>query len=215
VKISDYKISQQTLNLLEENFCLQNLVIPLFRVEETLFVACSNPLDTALLDSLNKMSGYSIEPLIATADSILKALDLYWRLEERGFAIAEFVTKQDSINGLGLWRESERLSLRLPVFVRLSEEPVILSSGRTIEGSACNITKDAAALGLELPLFLPKGLKIELEFSIDQDKAEPSRLEARGVIVHSRMRGKKQYSCGVKFLDISQQSRNQLLKLAA
>jgi hypothetical protein len=213
VRISDYKISQDTLGLIDEHFCLQNLAIPLFKIKDTLFVACSNPLDMALVDSLKKMSGYFIEPLMATAHSILSALDLYWRLEDKNFAAAKFITKQDSIVGFGLWREAERLNLKLPVNIQLSEEPVILFSSQPMECNTYNITKDGTAVGLELPLFLPKGLKINLEFRIDQNAGEPARLKAKGVIVHSRMAGQKQYFLGVKFSEIADNNRSQLLGL--
>jgi hypothetical protein len=213
VRISDYKISQETLSLIDEDFCLQNLAIPLFKIKDTLFVACGNPLDMALMDGLKKMSGYFIEPLIATAHSILSALDLYWRLEDKNFAAAKFITKQDSIVGFGLWREAERLNLKLPVDIRLSEEPIILSSSQPIDCNTYNITKDGTAVGLGLSLFLPKGLKIDLEFRLDQNAGEPSGLKAKGVIVHSRMAGQKQYLLGVKFIEIADNNRSRLLGL--
>ncbi len=57
IKISDYQIKQETLDLIDENFCIQNLIIPLFKVKDVLFVACSNPLNTSLMEALAKMTG--------------------------------------------------------------------------------------------------------------------------------------------------------------
>ncbi|MFH0827911.1 MAG: hypothetical protein V1919_01955, partial [Candidatus Omnitrophota bacterium] len=70
VKISDYAIDQEVLRLVEENFALQNKIIPLFKLGNTLFVACSNPLDSGLLDTVAKMAGCIVEPLAAEAHAI-------------------------------------------------------------------------------------------------------------------------------------------------
>ena len=57
VHLPDYRIKQGVLKTLDEHFCRQNTVIPLCMVQETLFVACNNPFNLALLDSIGKLSG--------------------------------------------------------------------------------------------------------------------------------------------------------------
>jgi hypothetical protein len=215
VKISDYKINPHVLARLEENFCIQNCVIPLFKIQHTLFVACSNPLNTALIDSIAKKSGCVIEPLIADAHSILGALDLYWHLDDKLFEVEKFIVKQAPVGGLSLWRSAKRLPLKVPIIVKLGREDDITSSS-SILGSSRDISEDGNALGIEVSLFLPKGLKIYLEFNVGQyTEGLAKTVEAYGEIVQSRMERNKIYFLGIRLLDIPDSLRTQLLKLAS
>ncbi len=72
IRVSDYCVSWEVLATLDENFCRQYLVIPVFKIKEVLFVAVSNPLDTALMDNLFKINGCDIEHLIASCSQILR-----------------------------------------------------------------------------------------------------------------------------------------------
>jgi len=231
IKISDYKIKQETLDLIDENFCIQNWVIPLFKVGDVLFVACSNPLNASLMESLAKMSGCLIEPLMATAHSILGALDLYWRIEDKIFEAGEFIIKQNPVQGFSLWRESERLPLKIPVSIKIKDESVVVRSSVAIECNTHNISKDGTAVGLEMSLFLPKDLKVSLKFNPRKNssiateiltpslkgigRAIPVGLEAKGKVVHCHMEKEMHYFLGIKLIEIQDEIRNVLLKLAS
>lgn len=216
VRISDYKIKQEILDLIDENFCIQNLVIPLFKVQKVLFVACSNPLDTSLTDTLAKMTGCVVEPLMATAHSILGALDLYWRMEDKIFEAGKFIIKQNPVQGFSLWREAERLPLRIPVSLKIEDESVVVRSSVVIEGNTHDISKGGTAVGLQLFLFLPKGLKVSLKFNPGRNSSVATKiLEAKGEVVHCHIEKEMHYFLGIKFIDIQDEVRSALLKLAS
>jgi hypothetical protein len=214
IKISDYKIKQETLDLIDENFCIQNLVIPLFKVQNVLFVACSNPLNASLMEALAKMTGCIIEPLLATAHSILGALDLYWRMEDKIFEVGKFIIKQSPVQGFSLWREAERMPFKTPVSIKIVDESVVVRSTVAIEGNTNDISKNGAAVGLQIPLFLPQGLKISLNFNPTKNSTIPA-LEAKGEIVQCHMEKEVHYFLGVKFIEIKEEVRSALLKLAS
>jgi len=215
IKISDYKIKQEILDLIDENFCIQNLVIPLFKVQKVLFVACNNPLNASLIDTLAKMTGCVIEPLITTAHSILGALDLYWRMEDKIFEAGKFIIKQNPVQGFSLWRESERLPLKIPVSIKIEDESVVVRSSVAIEGNTHDISKGGTAVGLQLFLFLPKGLKVFLKFNPGKNSSIATKiLEAKGEVVHCHIEKEMHYFLGIKFIDIQDEVRNALLKLA-
>jgi len=93
VSIPDYKLNREVVLLLDERFCRDNLVLPLFLVKGVLFVACNNPLDPILIDSMASLTGLSIETLITCAHAITRALDECYGPEDNVFIIEQFLVK--------------------------------------------------------------------------------------------------------------------------
>jgi len=212
VRVSDYKIIPEVASLIDENFCRENSVIPLFKVEDRLFAAFSNPLDTALVDRLTKLTNCDVEPLISSADSISRALDIYYGPQDEDFAIEKFVVKQAPLRRLGFWRESERIPLEIPVSVKVEDKSVLLHYSSPIEGMTRNLSSRGTAVGLHIFLFIPKGTKLSLEF---KSVAQPTQIiKAEGEVVYCRMEKGQRYFLGIKFAKIDEFSRNQLVQLS-
>jgi hypothetical protein len=212
VRIADYVIDQSVLRLVEENFSIQHQIIPLFKLGNILFVACSNPLDTALLDSVAKMSGLAIEPLVSEAHAILAALDLYWRLEEKNFELAKFIIKQNPVQGFVPWRGAQRIFLEIPLQLKILDDSVALLTHKAITGHTFNISSDANFVGAKVNVFLPKGLTVLLSLKIKPEQTDSERLiELRGEIVRSAMAEARVYLLGIKLLNASEASKNMLL----
>lgn len=212
IKITDYDISPEVLSIIGEEFCRDNLVIPVFRVRNTLFVACSNPLDTALIDNLVKICNCDIEPLIASGSSIDKILDYYYGPAQSHFRFEEFIMEQNTVRGLGFWRESERLELKMGVNLVVEDKSVVLHHSSSVQCQTINISRNGKAVGLLLFLFLPKGIKVSLEF-IPKDEQD-NKLKAKGEIVHSHMEKGQRYFFGVKFTEIEEETKNKLISFA-
>ncbi len=65
-------------NLIPHDFAFKNAVLPLSRMLRSLTVALSDPLDILLIDSLRKLTGSEINPVIATRSDILKAIEEFY-----------------------------------------------------------------------------------------------------------------------------------------
>jgi len=65
-------------NLIPHEFAFKNAVLPLSRMLRSLTVALSDPLDILLIDSLRKLTGSEINPVIATRSDILKAIEEFY-----------------------------------------------------------------------------------------------------------------------------------------
>ena len=65
-------------NLIPHDFAFKNAVLPLSRMLRSLTVALSDPLDILLIDSLRKLTGSEINPVIATRSDILKAVEEFY-----------------------------------------------------------------------------------------------------------------------------------------
>lgn len=211
VRISDYEIDYEVIRLLREDYCRANSLIPLFKVKDTLFIACSNPLDASLADSLAKTcGGCTVELLLAAGRAITHALDLYWGPQDISFSLSQFMYKQNALQGLTPWRESERMDLSIPVAVTIEDKSISLNYSSALEGSTRNISKSGTAIGLQVFLFLPKGINVSLEFK----PYDSPVIKAKGEIVYSRMEKGQHYLLGILFTDIEELAREELFKLA-
>ncbi len=65
----------QLKRLIPDELIRKHLVLPIRREQNTLTVAFADPLDLLLIDTLKKMSGYSIHPVIATASDLVQAIE--------------------------------------------------------------------------------------------------------------------------------------------
>lgn len=215
VRACDYEIRYETLRSLKEDYCRAHFVIPLFKVKDTLFVACSNPFDAALLEEISKLAGSATEFLIASRRSISLALDLYWGPEERTFEAAGYIVKQPTVQGLGFWRESERLDLNINVDIKIEDPGILLHGASVLEGTSRNISGSGTAIGLQVFLFLPKGTIVSMEFKPQSALLSTGQtLKAKGEIVHSYMEKGSQYFIGIRFTEIAQEALNSLFTLA-
>lgn len=210
-RISDYKLNPEVMKLLEEDFCRQNSIIPLFQINGVLFPACANPLDTAFMDNLARISGLEIEPLFAPEEAIIKALDGYYGPQDKAFSCAELIIKQPALEGLPFWRESERLGLNIPVSITIDDTSLVNPCSQPIEAFSRDISRNGAALGLEILFYLPRGAKISIAF---KPPAAPQPIKANGEVIYCRMEKGKSYFLGIKFSEISSAALSQLLNLA-
>lgn len=216
VQISDYKINPETLRILDEDFCRQNVVIPLFKIKETVSIACSNPLDTELLNNILKCVPFNVELLLAPSASILNALDTFYGPRENAFELEKLIIQQGPLKGLAFWRESERLSLAIPVSMKIEDSALALSYTLPIDGWTRDISHNGTAIGLEVFLYLPKRINVSLEFKPEHTLLSSGKtIKTKGEIVYCRMEKGQHYFLGIKFTEISAQARDELFRLAA
>ncbi|HCD38239.1 MAG TPA: hypothetical protein DEQ77_05905 [Candidatus Omnitrophica bacterium] len=215
VRISDYKIKPEVLALLDEDFCRQYILIPLFKIKDTVYLACTNPFDAELTDTLPKTLGCAIEFLLAPPRSIAAALDASWGPEEKTFILEKSIVQQKPLQGLTFWRESQRLPLTIPMSLSIEDEALSLPYATPIDGYTRDISHNGTAIGLEVFLYLPKGVNIALEFRPEASLFSSGySIKTKGEIVYCRMEKGRQYSLGIKFTEITSEAREQLFKLA-
>ena len=215
IKISNYKINPEVLRALDEDFCRQNIVVPLFKIKDTLYIACGNPLDTELLDNILKCIPDNVELLLAPCASIIQALDAFYGPREKAFELEKLIIQQGPLKGLAFWRESERLNLVIPVSMKIEDSAVTLPYALPIDGYTRDISYNGTAIGLEVFLYLPKGIHISLEFRPEHTLLSSGRtIKTKGEIVYCRMEKGQHYFLGIKFTEITTPARDELFKLA-
>lgn len=214
VRISDYQISEEVIRSVNEDFCRENLILPLFKIKSVLFVACANPLDTVTADTLAAKTGYDIETLIAYSRSIIQAQDRYYGLQDKFFQAQDFIINRKPTRSLPLYRRSKRIPLSLPVWITVEDKELTLSYSSPVEGITKDISSGGTAIGLHVFLYLPKGTMLNVEFRTQMQLPQAPVIKAKAQIVYCRMEKGLRYFLGVKFIEIEDNAREELFKLA-
>lgn len=82
IRLSDYDIKLEILELLPENIIRNYQVIPVKLEENTLQVAISDPLNLPAINEIKRVSKYSIKPVIAAKKEIQTIIERYFNLQQ-------------------------------------------------------------------------------------------------------------------------------------
>jgi type IV pilus assembly protein PilB len=82
ISLYRYPFDTSLFNLIPKETAKRNLVIPLKKEGDKLYVAMSDPMDFFTIDDLRLSTGFHIETAIATKDDIIRAINKYYDIEE-------------------------------------------------------------------------------------------------------------------------------------
>lgn len=82
ISLYRYPFDTTLFTLIPKETALKNLIIPLKKEGDKLFVAMADPMDFFVIDDLRLSTGFQIETAIATKDDILRAINKYYDLNE-------------------------------------------------------------------------------------------------------------------------------------
>lgn len=88
VSLYRYPIDPKLTNLVSKEFAKRNMLIPLKREGDRLFVAMADPMDFFAIDDLRLSTGFHIEVAIASKDDILRAINKYYDMDD---SVEEFL----------------------------------------------------------------------------------------------------------------------------
>ncbi|MFP5106503.1 GspE/PulE family protein [Neobacillus sp. C211] len=82
VGLFHYPFDTNLFSLITKETAKRNLIIPLKRDGNKLFVAMANPMDFIVIDDLRLSTGFHIEPAIATKADILRTINKYYDVDD-------------------------------------------------------------------------------------------------------------------------------------
>lgn len=207
VRLADYKVDEEVLRLFPEQFCRENILIPLFRIENTFYICMATPLDTDLINTLEIKTNMEIAPLFGSPSEILKTLDKYCGPDDRYFNLENLIIPPQLLNMIPFWRESERISVNIPVEFKSDDKRVSLVSSSYISGTALDVSRSGRAMGIRTVIFVPPQTSILIKFP----SYDPA-YEIKSVAVRCAMERGGKYLMGVKFSDIKDDLIRHILK---
>jgi type IV pilus assembly protein PilB len=117
INLDEYEIDQEVIKLVSKDVCEKHKIVPVSRSGSSLIVAMSDPTNLHAIDDIKFLSGYNVEPVVASESAIQAAIEMYYNAgpsyEEvmADFDIddddIDFTGDQEDINALELERQSE------------------------------------------------------------------------------------------------------------
>lgn len=92
ISLYRYPFDTSIFNIVPKEVAKRNLMIPLKKEGNKLFVAMADPMDFIAIDDLRLSTGFQIETAIATKDDILRAINRYYELDE---SFEQFLMEQE------------------------------------------------------------------------------------------------------------------------
>ena len=81
VNLSDFDIDLEVIRLIPQEVVEKYRVIPISRADSSLIVAMVDPSNILAIDDIKFLTGYNIEAVVATEDSIMAAIEKYYETE--------------------------------------------------------------------------------------------------------------------------------------
>lgn len=91
LQLGYFKNDKSLMDLFTESQIRSNKIFPLFKIQRTLNIAVSDPLDSKTINIVRDITGFRIEPIIASATEIENSIDLH-------FGISSFIGSDSDIS---------------------------------------------------------------------------------------------------------------------
>jgi len=117
INLEDFQIEPEVLALIPEGVANKHSVVPVNRAGSTLILATADPSNIFALDDIKFLTGYDIQPVVASEDAIRKAIETYYAEPEEdilddvmaGFNDdgIDFVSGEEEEDAEGLAKDAE------------------------------------------------------------------------------------------------------------
>ena len=78
INLAYFEIDPSVIKLIPVETAQKYMIVPLSRVGSTLTIATADPTNVFAMDDIKFMTGFNVEPVVATEASILEALEKYY-----------------------------------------------------------------------------------------------------------------------------------------
>ncbi|QQZ10706.1 GspE/PulE family protein [Heyndrickxia vini] len=96
VSLFRYPFDPKLFSLISKEAAKRNLIIPLRKDADKLFVAMADPMDFYVIEDLRLATGFQIETAIATKDDILRSINKYYNSED-GFEYIDELAENEPV----------------------------------------------------------------------------------------------------------------------
>lgn len=98
VSLFRYPFDENLMHVVSKDFAKRNVLIPLKKEHEKLYVAMADPMDFFAIDDLRLSTGFEIEPVIATKDDILRSINKYYESTDSMDELLDGFEKVEQVN---------------------------------------------------------------------------------------------------------------------
>ncbi len=116
IDLSEYEIDKELIQLVSYQVCERHKIIPVSRAGNSLIVAMSDPSNLNAIDDIKFLTGYNVEPVVASETAILETLEALYGSPELSYddimdgfdeTEIEVASEEEEASALDLERASE------------------------------------------------------------------------------------------------------------
>lgn len=117
INLDEYEIDAEVLKIVSKEVCFKHGIVPVSRSGSSLIVAMSDPTNLHAIDDIKFLSGYNVEPVVASETAIAAAIERYYNAGPSYEEVLEdfeledddidFSADSDTINTMELEKASE------------------------------------------------------------------------------------------------------------
>jgi type IV pilus assembly protein PilB len=129
INLSFFEINETAIKLIPSDVAQKYMIIPLSRVGSTLTIATSDPTNVFVMDDIKFMTGFNVEPVLASESAIYEAIEKYYGTQhsiELKKVFDEISDEDKEAVELDLDTASEEDEVSLDELQRSSEEAPII-----------------------------------------------------------------------------------------
>src|SRR5919199_6682201 len=93
INLQQFEIDPGVIKLVPGDTALKYQIIPLSRTGATLTIAMTDPTNVFAMDDIKFMTGYNVEPVVASETAVVEAIQKYYAIPKPG-AVAEKASKK-------------------------------------------------------------------------------------------------------------------------
>jgi type IV pilus assembly protein PilB len=117
INLDEYEIEAEVVKLVARDVCEKHKIVPVSRSGASLIVAMSDPTNLHAIDDIKFLTGYNVEPVVASETAIQNAVERYYAIGpsydevmeefDLGDEDIEFGAEDDDVNVMELEKASE------------------------------------------------------------------------------------------------------------
>jgi type IV pilus assembly protein PilB len=94
VDLGEYPVDSEVVQLVPEQMCRRDHLIPIGRMGDRLVVAMANPRDVVAVDDVSTRTGLAVMPMVAEPGAIAETIDRYHRVDSELAELSSVITSE-------------------------------------------------------------------------------------------------------------------------
>ena len=158
------------------------------------------------MNMIEMRMGSDIYILFSSPFLIEREINKLFGPDEKNFYLDNLSSSPNRLNMLPFWRESQRLSVELPLEITVQDKRINLSYASYFSAIAVDISYSGEALGVKIDIFIPQGVKVKVKFI-----TQPF-YEITGDVVRCNLEQDGSYWVGIKIIDLEGDFKKKILQ---
>src|SRR5216684_684992 len=88
INLTQFDIDPAVVKLIPADTAQKYQIVPLSRAGSTLTIAMTDPTNVFAMDDIKFMTGYNVEPVVASETAVMEAIQRYYASSAKGAAVA-------------------------------------------------------------------------------------------------------------------------------